>query len=227
MTRIKLKEYQDSYAEAMQKYELQRGIEGSEARHVSTQQFYRDLFVQNEKLKEDIDVLQEQKDNIYEKVCDMYDRKDEARDKFLAMDEHIKQKDKELKDIDSQLQTARQKYEPYTAQEELNLIHSIFPMMKEQLRIAELCRKIGLAMESIKLLLDGKTLIVKTFSFFSPEHNQKFTANDVKLKIEKETDKLRLNLNGKDILEWFRERFKEKFHVGKKLEIDKNKGIRM
>ncbi|GHV49011.1 hypothetical protein FACS1894181_06510 [Bacteroidia bacterium] len=43
MARNKLKAYQDSYAEAMNKYGLQRGIEGSEARHISTQQFYRDL----------------------------------------------------------------------------------------------------------------------------------------------------------------------------------------
>ena len=61
MARNKLKEYQDSYAEAMNKYGLNRGIEGSEARHISTQQFYRELFVQNENLKENIEVLQEQK----------------------------------------------------------------------------------------------------------------------------------------------------------------------
>ncbi|MCM1352981.1 MAG: plasmid recombination protein, partial [Alistipes senegalensis] len=33
ISRIKLKEYQDTYAAAMAKYGLQRGIEGSEARH--------------------------------------------------------------------------------------------------------------------------------------------------------------------------------------------------
>ena len=33
MSRVKLKEYQDTYAQAMAKYGLQRGIEGSEARH--------------------------------------------------------------------------------------------------------------------------------------------------------------------------------------------------
>ena len=36
MTRLKLKSCQDTYAEAMAKYGLQRGIDGSKARHKST-----------------------------------------------------------------------------------------------------------------------------------------------------------------------------------------------
>jgi hypothetical protein len=129
----------------------------------------------------------------------LYDRKDEAREKFLDMDRHVKDKTKELVTIEAKLQKAQQDYEPYRAQEELNQIHELFPMMKEQLRIAGLCRKIGLAVENIKSLFEGKTLTANTFSFFSPEHKQKFIAEDVKLKIEKEPDnsnELRLNLNG-------------------------------
>jgi hypothetical protein len=58
----------------------------------------------------------------------------------------------------------------------------------------------------------GKTLTAKSFSFFSPEHNQKFTAENINLKIEKEQDnpnKLRLNLNGMNILDWFRGKYQE------------------
>ncbi len=50
MTRLKLKSYQDTYAEAMAKYGLQRGIDGSKARHKSTQQYYRDI----QKLSDDL-----------------------------------------------------------------------------------------------------------------------------------------------------------------------------
>jgi len=84
--------------------------------------------------------------------------------------------------------------------------------MKEQLRIADLCQKIGLAFESVKSLFAGKSLIAKTFSFFSPEHNKKFTVEDMKLKIENEPDipnKLRLNLNGMNILDWFKQKYSE------------------
>jgi HKD family nuclease len=52
----------------------------------------------------------------------------------------------------------------------------------------ELCRKIGFAIENIKSLFEGKILTTKYFTFFSPEHHRKFTAENVKLKIEKEQD---------------------------------------
>ncbi|KAA6321730.1 Plasmid recombination enzyme [termite gut metagenome] len=216
MARDKLKGYQDSYARRMQAYGLQRGIEGSEARHITTGQYYRELYVKNENLKEEIEDLQEQKEATREEVRHIYDLKDEARDKFLAIDEYVRRKDNELSIIETKLQEAKQEYEPYRAQEELNFIHALFPMMKEQLRIADLCRKIGLAIESIKSLFEGKCLTAKSFSFFSPEHNQKFTVEDVRLKIEREPDnpnKLRLNLNGVNILEWFRQKYKKVQHT--------------
>lgn len=43
LTREKLSAYHDSYAEAMSKYGLQRGIRGLEARQTSIAQYYRDL----------------------------------------------------------------------------------------------------------------------------------------------------------------------------------------
>ncbi len=62
MTRDKLKSYQDTYAEKMQKYGLRRGIEGSEAKHISTTQFYRDVHLQNNELKENVDNLLKQEE---------------------------------------------------------------------------------------------------------------------------------------------------------------------
>ncbi|MDR0505707.1 MAG: plasmid recombination protein [Dysgonamonadaceae bacterium] len=209
MARNKLKEYQDSYAEAMSRYGLRRGIDGSEARHISTQQYYRELFAQNENLKADNEILQEQKEETYEKVRDLYDRKDEAQDKFLNMDNLLRDKELKLKTVETKLQKAEHDYEPYRAQEELSLIHELFPMIKENLRIAELCRKIGLGIEYVKMLFVGKSLTIKSFSFLSPEHSRKFTATEVKLKIDKEPDKLRLNLNGMNIMDWFRQKFQE------------------
>ena len=219
MARDKMKHYQDTYAEVMNKYGLQRGIEGSKARHITTQQYYRELVDKNADLKEDNESLQEQNKEVYEKVRDMYDRKDEAREKFLEMDKHIRNKDKELANIEAKLTAARHDYEPYKAQDELNMIHDLFPMMKEQFRIADFCKMIGLAFESIKALLLGKQLTANNFSFFSPEHNQKFVAEDVILKIEKEPEKpnkLQLNLNGVNILEWFNLKYKE---LQEKIEI--------
>lgn len=57
MARDKLTQYQDSYGEAMAKYGLKRGIKGSDARHISTQEFYRNAIAQKGNLQENIELL--------------------------------------------------------------------------------------------------------------------------------------------------------------------------
>lgn len=68
MTRAKLKSYQDTYAQAMSRYGLQRGIDGSEAKHISTRQYYRDLMQQTEQLQTDIAQLQDHKETAREEL---------------------------------------------------------------------------------------------------------------------------------------------------------------
>ena len=68
MTRAKLKSYQDTYAQAMSRYGLQRGIDGSEAKHISTRQSYRDLMQQTEQLQTDIAQLQDRKETAQEEL---------------------------------------------------------------------------------------------------------------------------------------------------------------
>ena len=57
MARHKLKHYQDTYAQAMNKYGLQRGVDGSLARHVSTSQYYKELVERQDSLQENIENL--------------------------------------------------------------------------------------------------------------------------------------------------------------------------
>ena len=68
MTRLKLKSYQDSYAVAMAKYGLQRGIEGSTARHKSTTQYYRDTQQLADSLRAEVVDLQQQKESAQEEL---------------------------------------------------------------------------------------------------------------------------------------------------------------
>lgn len=58
LTREKLISYHDSYARAMKKYSLQRGVRGSEARHTTTAQYYRNLIRQTSKLEINVQQLQ-------------------------------------------------------------------------------------------------------------------------------------------------------------------------
>lgn len=231
MARDKLIGYQDSYAEKMKKFGLEPGINGSEARHISTPQYYRDLYVQNEELRENIGFLQEEKQEVYDKVRDLYDRKDEARDKFIAMDNYISDKQKEIDFVEKKLQIAEQKYEPYKGQEDINLLCSIFPVLTERLRIAKLCKATGLGIDSIKSLFKGEPVSVNG-SLYSPEHKQSFPVKDASLKIFKDKenpDKLKLSINGKDILDWFKQKyqeFKQKIGVHVKQNIkSKSRGL--
>ncbi len=211
MTRDKLKGYQDSYALAMAKYGLQRGIDGSEARHIATPQYYRNLYAKNEDLKEDIVCLEERKQEVTDKIRDLYDRKDEAREKFLNMHEYNKQQADEIATAESRLAQLKQDYEPYRAQEDLNLLLSVFPKMGEYLRIAQLCKGIGLAIETIRRLFNGESITVSG-TLHSPEHNRDFDIQNAHLQIFKQhdkPDKLFLSINGRNILEWFKVQFEK------------------
>ena len=57
MARHSLKHYQDTYAQAMNKYGLQRGVDGSLAKHISTMQYYKQLVEQQDSLQENIENL--------------------------------------------------------------------------------------------------------------------------------------------------------------------------
>jgi hypothetical protein len=166
----------------------------------------------------------------------LYDRKDEARDKFLDMDKYVRNKEKEITEMETRLNQLKQEHEPYKAQEELNNIHNYFPTMKEQMRVAGLCEQVGLVFDSIRALLFGKTLSGDSAKFYSPEHKQYFEAKDIQLKIEKDPDnpgKLRLSLNGQNILDWFKQKYQEVKQAtnyykrpGIKSEEGKGKGIK-
>ena len=57
IARHRLKHYQDTYAQAMNKYGLQRGVDGSLAKHISTMQYYKQLVEQQDSLQENIENL--------------------------------------------------------------------------------------------------------------------------------------------------------------------------
>ena len=211
MTRENLEHFQNSYAEKMDKYGLERGIKGSDARHITTPQYYRDLYQQNEELKEDIEYLQDQKQEVYDSVRDLYDRKDEARDKFLNMHEYIQQKKAEISAMETRIEQLKQSYEPYKAQDDINLLLNVFPHLGERLRIAQLCKAVGLTIDIIKQLFKGEAVTI-TGKLHSPEHDQPFRVQNAKLQLSKESKdsgRLKLSINGQNIIDWFKQKYQE------------------
>ncbi|WP_444113606.1 MobV family relaxase [Alistipes putredinis] len=82
LTREKLVSYHDSYAEAMQKYGLQRGIRGSEARHTTTAQYYRDLKRQTGELEANVRQLQNEQEQAEQQLDEV--RKEIKSEKLEA-----------------------------------------------------------------------------------------------------------------------------------------------
>lgn len=61
MTRDNLTRFQDTYAEAMERFGLERGIRGSEARHVDQHEYYRQCQINKKDLEQDVAGLSAEK----------------------------------------------------------------------------------------------------------------------------------------------------------------------
>ena len=204
MTRIKLKEYQDTYALAMAKYGLQRGVKGSEARHTTTQEYYRELFTQKDAIADKVEYLKQEQEEVREKTWDLYDRKDEAREKFLAMNDHVEHKKAELSAVESQLKEAKNDLDPDSIRSYFELACELFPSLKEAVRVEKQCIGFGFSKDDTRELTQGKT-VQFSGELYSDEHKHSFKAENIAVRIEPDPEKknrFRLNIDGTPIAEW-------------------------
>jgi molybdopterin converting factor small subunit len=242
MTRTKLKEYQDTYAETMAKYGLQRGIDGSEARHIGTSQYYRELFAKNEELKENIDELLKKQTDTEKKLSQV--KSEVSKEKFknakaemganlmngvnsLFGNSKVKQQQAEIEELQSENTTLKDenrslKTEMQTLQKEytttidklraeLKKVYEIYPKLRELLSIEKMCRFVGFSDDLTKQILTGDKVGFKG-SLYSAEYKQKFSTVHSVAQMEpepKQPEKLRLAIDGVDIIEWFRLKYRE------------------
>jgi hypothetical protein len=242
MTRTKLKEYQDTYAETMAKYGLQRGIDGSEARHIGTSQYYRELFAKNEQLKENIDELLKKQTDTEKKLSQV--KSAVSKEKFknakaemganlvegvnsLFGNSKAKQQQAEIEELQSENTTLKDenrslKTEMQTLQKEytttidklraeLKKVYEIYPKLRELLSIEKMCRFVGFSDDLTKQILTGDKVGFKG-SLYSAEYKQKFSTVHSVAQMEpepKQPEKLRLAIDGVDIIEWFRLKYRE------------------
>ena len=64
MTRENLTHFQDTYAETMERFGLERGIRGSEARHVDQHEYYRQCQIKKKYLEQDVATLTTEKEQL-------------------------------------------------------------------------------------------------------------------------------------------------------------------
>ncbi|MDR0680730.1 MAG: plasmid recombination protein [Dysgonamonadaceae bacterium] len=103
MAKQKLIEYQDSYAEAMAKYGLERGVKGSEARHITLTEFYRNQAVECKNLQENIGLLLAQEEAKQQSIQELRRKEEEAKEKSRLAEQLKQKKESELKKTEENL----------------------------------------------------------------------------------------------------------------------------
>ncbi len=179
----------------MAKYGLQPGVRGSEARHVSAAQYYRDLKRWTGELEADNHTLQNE---------------------IAARDENI-----EL--LQEQMQCQQEEYHRQLMEiqakhrKEVSLLKTViskaaawFPYFRKMLHMENFCLKIGFNDRQVATLISGKPLEYAG-KLYSEEHKRKFKTERATFHVVKDNTKLVLCMEGKPIGEWFREQLDKLF----------------
>lgn len=207
MTQKNLKHFQDTYAEAMGKYGLKRGVDGSEARHISTAQYYKELIEQQGSLQENIGNLLQLEEEAQKKL----------KQDIADLQERVKAEQAEQKNMEhrhcSEINKIYRAHQQETIQydERLKRINTYFPHVKELLPIADQCREMGFTEEMTRQLVCFKPVGFRG-KLYSKEHGKEFKTERSTATIEKnpqQTGKFRLCIDGMPILEWFKMKLQE------------------
>ncbi|MDL2265534.1 plasmid recombination protein [Parabacteroides sp. OttesenSCG-928-G21] len=103
MAREKLIEYQDTYAAAMAKYGLERGIKGSDARHITLTEHYRNQTIESNNLQINIEQLLAVEEAKRQRIEELKQKEQEAKLKSIQAEEQKQQKESELKETEESL----------------------------------------------------------------------------------------------------------------------------
>lgn len=202
LTREKLVTYHDSYARVMEKYGLQRGVRGSEARHTTTAQYYRDLIRQTGELEANVQQLQteqqqaeQQLDEVRQEVKSekLEAAKTEAKAAFVAkvgslfgsnklkeereeLQQRISALENQNKDLIQHIKTMEREHKEERTKfnEYVDKIQRYFPYVEKLLPLIDFCQNtLKFSERVIQELCKLKEIRLKG-DFYSTEFNRKF-----------------------------------------------------
>ena len=217
LTREKLVTYHDSYAAAMAKYGLQRGIRGSEARHTTTAQYYRDLKRQTGELEVNVRQLQTEQEQAERQLDEVRKvirsekleaAKTEAKtalvakvgsllgsNKLKAEREELQQRISVLESQNEMLvqhiETMEQEHKEERTKfnEYLDKIQRYFPYVEKLLPLIDFCRNtLNFSEMVIQELCKLKKVRLKG-DFNSPEFNRKFRDENAAFSFEEDKNR--------------------------------------
>lgn len=259
LNRTRLIAYHDGYAKVMAKYGLQRGVRGSEARHVSTAQYYRDLKRQTGELEENVRQLRAEQEEAEKRLETARKEintqrleavKVEAKTAIMAkvgsllgsgkikeleadnrsLQNEIATRDGNIEDLQASLQRQRAQHGRELATVRADYISKLerereraahlqkwtdracgwFPLFADAMRMEKYCHSVGFTPEQTDHLFTFQPLEYSG-NLYSEEHRRSLSVTDAtaQMGIEQGEKGKRfvLRINGKNILDWFREQF--------------------
>lgn len=103
MTRTNLEKFQDTYAEKMNRYGLERGVRGSEARNISTIEFYKDIYQKSMDLQQNVGLLSAIEDARLLNIEQLRRQEQETKQYCEQAENRKQQKTAELKETEEVL----------------------------------------------------------------------------------------------------------------------------
>ena len=223
MARNKLKHYQNTYATAMAKYGLRRGIEGSEAKHISTAEYYRNLHLQNQQLEQEKNIKQSELKSIEKNISSKRIVENFANAITGSKTKKVEQENEQIKKEMVCFKNQKEREQGKLQESVLKLENTIEkqnkifdkiaqyqPDIKDSLAIIIECEKMGMPPELIKTLLKKQEIRISG-EIYSSRHFKSFKVEDLKLCIEeKKIEKVKiLKIEGIQSQEWLEEKYKE------------------
>lgn len=223
MARNKLKHYQNTYATAMAKYGLRRGIEGSEAKHISTAEYYRNLHLQNQQLEQEKNNKQSELKSIEKNISSkkviesftnaltgsktkrLEKENEQMKSKLNTINTSNDREKKKLHESVSKLENTLEKQNKV-----IDKVLQYHPEINYTLAIVIECEKMGMPPELIKTLLKKQEIRISG-EIYSSRHFKSFKVENLKLCIEeKKIEKVKiLKIAGVQCQKWLEEKYKE------------------
>ena len=217
MSRERLVAYHDNYAAAMAKYGLQRGVRGSEARHTTTAQYYRDLKRQKGELEANVKQLQTEQKQAERQLDEVRKgirsekleaAKNEAKTALMAkvgsllgsnklkeeregLQQRISVLESQNEELMQHIKTMELEHreERTKFNEYIDKIQRYFPYVEKLLPLIDFCRNtLKFSERVIHELCKLKKVRLKG-DFYSPEFNQKFRDENAAFSFEEDKNR--------------------------------------
>ena len=237
LTPKKLEEYQTSYAEQMRPFGLSRGVQGSEAKHRTNMEYYKELLketkqkqLEEEELIQKVRELEKQagklrvKGTLYSlfgnSELDKAEQRIEELEQEVERQQHLSEKEKAeirkevvlLQDTvrgrDRTIAELKETMQVY--EEERNWIKRFFNGFYQLLNIRLMLRKMNFSDDRIAEMYRTEAPQRGTAKAYSGLYKREFTEEDSEIRIIKD-DKKRplLTINGLPITDWCEQKWKQ------------------